>query len=86
MFAFNFGPSQIVILLLVGVILFGGRLPEVGRTLAKSLREFRNAWNGIEDEVLGVLRPENTIARPRSPQRISSVLRLDNHTEMPPSA
>jgi len=75
MFAFNLGPAQLIILLLLGVLLFGSRLPEVGRTLAKALREFRNAWHGIEDEVLGtVTRSDAVLAAGRPPQRTSAAL------------
>ncbi len=36
---------------LVAVLLFGRRLPEVGRNLGKSLVEFKKGLRGVKDEV-----------------------------------
>jgi sec-independent protein translocase protein TatA len=44
-------PIQLTILLLIGLLLFGRRLPEVGRGLGKSIVEFRKGIQGIEDEI-----------------------------------
>jgi sec-independent protein translocase protein TatA len=88
MFAYNFGPSQIIILLLLGVLLFGNRLPEVGRTLAKTLREFRNTWRGLEDEVLGTMtQRESPSAGASTPPRITAAAqRLDSSPDGSPMA
>ena len=46
------GPWQIVIIILVIVILFGGKkLPELARGLGLGLREFQKATREIKDEV-----------------------------------
>jgi len=52
-FAFGFspGPAEMLILLIVAVLLFGKRLPEVGRSLGKGLVEFKKGIRGIEDEI-----------------------------------
>lgn len=39
------------ILLAIGLLLFGRRLPEVGRGLGKSIVEFKKGLSGIEEEV-----------------------------------
>ena len=47
-------PVEIALLLLVALLLFGGkRLPEIARSLGTGLREFRNtvAGTGVEDAV-----------------------------------
>ena len=49
MWAFALGPSEIVVLLVIGVLLFGNKLPEVGRSLGKSLVEFKKGFHGIEE-------------------------------------
>ena len=36
---------------LVAVLLFGRRLPEVGRNLGKALVEFKKGLRGVKDEV-----------------------------------
>jgi len=44
------GTSEILLILLVGLVLFGGRLPEVGKSIGKSLVEFRKGLRNIKDE------------------------------------
>ena len=49
---FNIGPTELIVILLIALIVFGPkRLPEVGRTIGKSLREFRQATSDIKDEL-----------------------------------
>jgi sec-independent protein translocase protein TatA len=49
---FNIGPEELLLILVIALIVFGPkRLPEIGRTIGKSLREFRRASEGIRDEV-----------------------------------
>ncbi|MBX9787717.1 MAG: twin-arginine translocase TatA/TatE family subunit [Pirellulales bacterium] len=45
------GTSEWIIIGVVAVLLFGKRLPEVGRSLGKSLMEFKKGMQGIEDEI-----------------------------------
>jgi len=45
------GMPEIMILLVIGVLLFGKRLPEVGRSLGKGLIEFKRGVQGIGDEI-----------------------------------
>jgi sec-independent protein translocase protein TatA len=76
MLAFAFlGPQEVVILLLIGVLLFGKKLPEVGRSLGKSVTEFKRGLAGLEEEVGGVSLtpavPEHYNA-PRPPARIEA--------------
>ena len=41
---FGIGAGEFIVILIVGLIVFGpGKLPEVGRTIGKALREFRKA-------------------------------------------
>ena len=44
------GPFEMMIILGIGVLLFGKRLPEVGRSLGKGIIEFKKGLQGIEDE------------------------------------
>ena len=45
------GGPEWVILLILGLLIFGRRLPEVGRSLGKGIVEFKRGIKGIEDEV-----------------------------------
>jgi sec-independent protein translocase protein TatA len=69
---FNLGPAEIIVLAIIGVLLFGRKLPEVGRYLGKGIVEFKKGIKGLEDEVDGgtVVRQDPTIEPPRPPQRI----------------
>jgi sec-independent protein translocase protein TatA len=51
MFAWTLGGTEIIIILLVGVLLFGRRLPEVGRYLGKGIVEFKKGIKGVEDDI-----------------------------------
>ncbi len=45
------GPLEFGILAVLGLLLFGRRLPEVGRSLGRSIVEFKKGIKGIEDEI-----------------------------------
>jgi sec-independent protein translocase protein TatA len=42
---------QLVVVLIVGVLIFGRRLPEIGRYLGKGIVEFKKGMRGLEDEL-----------------------------------
>ena len=45
---FGIGVPELILILVVGLIVFGpGKLPEMGRTLGKGIREFRKASNAL---------------------------------------
>jgi sec-independent protein translocase protein TatA len=46
----RFGPMELVIILAIVLILFGGRLTRIGGDLGKSIREFRQGLKGDEAE------------------------------------
>lgn len=50
-FAFGLGPTEMVILGVVAVLLFGKRLPEVAKSIGQGMKEFKKGLHGIEDEV-----------------------------------
>ncbi len=45
------GGYEWIILLILGLLIFGRRLPEVGRSLGKSIVEFKKGIKNIEDEI-----------------------------------
>jgi TatA/E family protein of Tat protein translocase len=47
---FSLGPQELIILLIIGVLLFGGNLPEVGQYLGKGIVEFKKGIKGLEDD------------------------------------
>ena len=51
MFPGSLGPGEMLVLRLIAVLLFGKRLPEVGRSLGKGIVEFKKGLQGMgEDE------------------------------------
>ncbi len=47
----NIGPLEIVVVLIIALIVFGPkRLPELGRSLGKGIREFRGSLGGNDDD------------------------------------
>jgi sec-independent protein translocase protein TatA len=47
----NLGPMEMMVVMVVAVLLFGKRLPEVGRSLGKGLIEFKKGLRGVEDDI-----------------------------------
>jgi len=48
---FGVGESELIVIMLVALIVFGGKLPEVARSLGKSLSEFKRSIRGFQDEM-----------------------------------
>jgi sec-independent protein translocase protein TatA len=47
----NIGTPELILILVIALVVFGPkRLPEIGRTIGKSLREFRRASQDLRDE------------------------------------
>lgn len=44
-------PGHLIILLVIGLLFFGRRLPEVGRNVGRSIVEFKKGLKGIDEEV-----------------------------------
>lgn len=52
LFLGNLGTTELVLIFLVVLLLFGGnKIPELMRGLGKGIREFNNAKNSVEDEI-----------------------------------
>jgi len=47
----NIGPLEIVVILIIALIVFGPkRLPELGRSMGKGIREFKSSLSGDKDD------------------------------------
>jgi sec-independent protein translocase protein TatA len=56
----NVGPTELIVILVIALLVFGPkRLPEIGRTLGRSLKEFRRASSELRDEIQRNLDPQD---------------------------
>src|SRR5580698_11648394 len=86
-------PEHILLVLIVGILLFGRKLPEVGRSLGKTVTEFRKGVKGLEDEVSEPSSPRAAIEPEpvKAPQRVTPPTQkpsfddLDRRAESVPS-
>jgi sec-independent protein translocase protein TatA len=80
------GTQEIMLLLVLGVLLFGRNLPQLGRSLGKTVTEFKKGVKGFEDDT----EPTGGGARPvepepvRPPQRVTST--APKFEDAPPKA
>ncbi len=63
---FTPGPMELIIIGVIAVLLFGSRLPEVGRSLGRSLVEFKRGFRDVEDEVHRAVHSADTRRTARS--------------------
>lgn len=66
---FGLGGQELLLLVVLGVLLFGRKLPEMGRSLGKTAVEFRKGLKGLEDEVNEPHKPEVMI-QPLVPPKV----------------
>jgi sec-independent protein translocase protein TatA len=75
-----FGPIgtwEAIVLLGLGLLIFGRRLPEVGRSLGKGIVEFRKGLSGVEQEI------EEASKRPSTPARQEQLPERDSQVRPP---
>ena len=49
---FGIGVPELILILIIGLVVFGpGKLPEVGRAVGKSIREFKKATTAVTEEL-----------------------------------
>jgi len=61
MLAWMPGPWELALIAIIALLLFGRRLPEVGRSLGKGITEFKRGLNDAQNEVT---RPVDEPAKP----------------------
>jgi len=78
------GPFEWIVIAGLGLLIFGKRLPEVGKSLGKGIVEFKKGLKGIEDEVeqVDVERPKLTSQQQPAQQNY----RFDPYTGKPVDA
>ena len=66
------GPWEWIVIGVLGVIIFGKRLPSVGRSLGQGIVEFKKGLKGVEDEMDDVVRTTKELDAPRKGSTIST--------------
>ena len=72
---FGLGTQEIMLLLVLGVLLFGRNLPSLGRSLGKTVTEFKRGVKGLEDDMEPTAGGAPRAVEPepvRPPQRVAS--------------
>ena len=78
-----------LVIAIIGLLIFGKRLPEVGKSLGKGIVEFKKGLKGVEDEIAQVdqqptLPPTQRPANPAPTQPASTtVQQFDPYTGKP---
>lgn len=56
----DFNPAELLIIMALGVLLFGERLPEVGKSVGKQLSQLKKGIRGIQDQIQGAVNSATT--------------------------
>ena len=81
---FGIGTQELLIIFLIVLLLFGAnRIPEIGRSLGKGIRDFKRATRDMEDDIKGEDRDRSPRRddRDRSPNRIADPPRAEADTK-----
>jgi sec-independent protein translocase protein TatA len=66
---FGLGPMELVVIGAIAVMLYGKRLPEVGRTFGQTLGELRKQWTTLSQELDVAAHIEGRTSAPRRAPR-----------------
>lgn len=48
----NIGPTELILILLIVLLIFGGKkIPDIAKSLAQGIREFKNASSNTEKKI-----------------------------------
>jgi len=69
----NLGGGEIFVILLVVLIFFGAkRIPELAKGIGKGMREFKDAMNGVENEVRNAANSNTPSTPPQEKKNIEN--------------
>jgi len=62
------GPFELILLTGLGLLFFGRRLPEVGRSIGQTIVQFKKGLNEVKDEVSTADAPKALTDAPAAPR------------------
>ena len=81
---FGIGVPELILILVVGLVVFGpGKLPEMGRSLGKGIREFRKASNAL---TAAINAPDPPPAAPAPAQPAAQPVAAPSEAQAAPAA
>jgi Tat protein translocase TatB subunit len=87
----NIGPQELILVLIIALVVVGpNRLPELGRTIGRALREFRKIQDDVKDTIKFDLSDEGPhvppTRRPRTVPGNGETAKEDTPRPAPPEA
>jgi sec-independent protein translocase protein TatA len=78
------GTPEMIVILVVGLLVFGNRLPEVGRSLGRGLMEFKKGLRGMQDEMSGIDRESDQLIDKELASRRRAIPEMGSPDDAPP--
>jgi Tat protein translocase TatB subunit len=84
----NIGPQELILVLIIALVVVGpSRLPELGRTIGKAMREFRKIQDDVKDTIKFDLSDDEPYVPPaRRPRPPAGNGEVANTVASPPAA
>lgn len=78
------GPMELFIVLLIVLVLFGAkRVPEIGASIGKGIREFKKSMSDVQRQINEPEREERIVSETRAADRIAQPTRDDDDRPEP---
>lgn len=84
---FDIGGPELMLIMFIFLLLFGAnKLPELAKGFGKSMREFKKAASGVENEVRRAMEEDPTPPKPKPAATIQQTPPPDKPALPPPAA
>lgn len=82
-FAFlpNLGMTELLVLAFLGLLIFGKKLPEVGKSLGQGIVSFKKGLQGVESHIEGAMNEEPVMKKKKKKKAISAETEMTDSTD-----